>query len=397
MDTEDNMNEEAAEDSAGLLDRYDELFEADGEAKEGTETILSDEDDVKSEQPEAEEVEEEEEMSASEDAEESEETKEQPEAEQDDTEKDDFDKDTEAKIDEMDTDAHPGIKFRELRNELKEAQQALELARNEATETEEVQALKLKAEESDTLKSELEELKKQLSVVEYRSTSEYKNQVETPMSELRSLSQVIEEGNSIDKGEVYRAVTMSDQTSQNRAIEAIVDRYELSKRDEVRLYSMADDVIKVNATEDHLKEVAQTRMGELNEMKVSETAEADAKQQRAVDNAINSTLGRFEGQLPGFMTEDGKANDVWNEVAKTTKDSSIASVEDEAHAIFAANAMPHLLDHIGDLTSQLKDKNVLLSRYTKAKPTKDLAPKTTEDKKVDDSSSFMDRLNNLKF
>ena len=59
--------------------------------------------------------------------------------------------------------------------------------------------------------------------------------------------------------------------------------------------------------------------------------------------------------------------------------------------------LPHMLDHIKDLSSQLKDKNVLLSRYTKAKPSKDVAPKTQEDAKVDDSASFMDRLNNMKF
>lgn len=396
MDTEDNTNEEAAEseDSAGLLDRYDELFEADGEAKAGTESLLSEE----AESDEAEgEVKVDPEADAETEAEVHESTPEDSPETEAEEEKDAFDAETAAKIKEMDTDSHHGIKFSELRNELKELQNEVQNYKDQSTQTEEFQGMKLKAERADNLETELRELQRQLSVVEYKATPEYKTQVEKPRNDLRELSEIIEKSNSIESGEVYRAVNMSDQTSQNRAIDALVEQHELSRRDETRMYAMADDIIKVNATDEHLKGVADKRMGELNEMEVTATAEADAKTQKQVDDAISQTLNRYEGKLPGFVTEDGLANDIWEQVAQTTKDSSIGSPQDEAHAIFAANAMPHMLDHIKHLSSQLKDKNVLLSRYTKAKPSKDVAPKTSEDKKVDDTASFLDRLNTLKF
>ena len=394
MDTEDNTTLDSNElaDSGGLLDRYDELFEADGDPKDGTESLLNDEDEDPKEDVATEEAAPEEEAESEETTEDATEEK-----EEDAAPADAFDAETAKKIAEMDSDAHPGIKFAELRTQLKEAQQQAESYKENAAQSEEFQTLKLQAERSEQLESQLQELQQQLNVVEYRATPEYKAQVEKPLEDMRNLSGIIEQGNSIAEGDVYRAVTMSDQTSQNRAIEALVEQHDLSKRDEVRLYAMADDVIKVNATQDHLKTIAETRMSELNEMEVSANAEASEKQSRAVANALSGTLDRYAGKMPGFIDNEGNPNDVWKQVEATTKDSSIASVDDEAHAIFAANALPHMLDHIKDLSSQLKDKNVLLSRYTKAKPSKDVAPKTQEDVKVDDGASFMDRLNNMKF
>lgn len=394
MDTEDNTTTDSSDtaESTGLLDRYDELFEADGDPKDGTESLLNDEEEEAKEEVDAEEAAPEEEAEADEETEESTEEK-----EEDAAPADDFDAETDKKIAEMESDPHPGIKFAELRTQLKEAQQLAESYKENATQSEEYQTLKLQAERTEQLESQLQELQQQLNVVEYRATPEYKSQVEKPMEDMRNLSGVIEQGNSIAEGDVYRAVTMSDQTSQNRAIEALVEQHDLSKRDEVRLYAMADDVIKVNATQEHLKTIAETRMSELNEMEVSASAEASEKQNKAVANALASTIDRYAGKMPGFIDNEGNPNDTWKQLEATTRDSSIASVDDEAHAIFAANALPHMLDHIKDLSSQLKDKNVLLSRYTKAKPSKEVAPKTQEDVKVDDGASFMDRLNNMKF
>lgn len=394
MDTEDNTTTDSSDtaESTGLLDRYDELFEADGDPKDGTESLLNDEEEEVKEEADAEEAAPAEEPEADEETEESTEAK-----EEDAATTDDFDSETEKKIAEMESDPHPGIKFAELRTQLKEAQQLAESYKENATQSEEYQTLKLQAERSEQLESQLQELQQQLNVVEYSATPEYKSQVEKPMEDMRNLSGIIEQGNSIAEGDVYRAVTMSDQTSQNRAIEALVEQHDLSKRDEVRLYAMADDVIKVNATQEHLKTIAETRMSELNEMEVSASAEASEKQNKAVANALASTIDRYAGKMPGFIDNEGNPNDTWKQLEATTRDSSIASVDDEAHAIFAANALPHMLDHIKDLSSQLKDKNVLLSRYTKAKPSKEVAPKTQEDVKVDDGASFMDRLNNMKF
>ena len=394
MDTEDNTTTDSSDtaESTGLLDRYDELFEADGDPKDGTESLLNDEEEEAKEEVDAEEAAPEEEAEADEETEESTEEK-----EEDAAPADDFDAETDKKIAEMESDPHPGIKFAELRTQLKEAQQLAEGYKENATQSEEYQTLKLQAERTEQLESQLQELQQQLNVVEYRATPEYKSQVEKPLEDMRNLSGVIEQGNSIAEGDVYRAVTMSDQTSQNRAIEALVEQHDLSKRDEVRLYAMADDVIKVNATQEHLKTIAETRMSELNEMEVSASAEASEKQNKAVANALASTIDRYAGKMPGFIDNEGNPNDTWKQLEATTRDSSIASVDDEAHAIFAANALPHMLDHIKDLSSQLKDKNVLLSRYTKAKPSKEVAPKTQEDVKVDDGASFMDRLNNMKF
>lgn len=403
MDTEDTTNKEAAtEESGGLLDRFDELFDSDGEAKEGTEALLSDNEQVTDEaEAESDAKEQEEQVEATEeaeDAEQSEDADAEDAAEQDSTpdeEKDSFDIETDEKIADMENDPHPGIKFAELRQDLKKAQAEIETLKTEGVNTEEMQQLKLQAERSEALEKELKDLQQHLSVVDYQTTREYKNTVERPLNGIKSYSAEMEKANKIPEGLVMQAVTMSDETSQNRAIEGIVEQYELNKREETRLYKMADEYIQVNAIKADLAEKAQDRMNELNEMQVSEQTAAREQQQRELSQTLNSTFDKYEGKLPGFVTDDGQPTETWKELHKITMDSSIGSVEDEAHAIFAANALPYMLDHIKDISTQLKEKNVLLARYTKAKPTKEVSATPVEKPAANDNASFMDRLNNL--
>lgn len=405
MDTENDTNAEVGEDSTGLLERFDELFTEDGDPKNGTAELLDEADTTQeeSESPETEATQEateadESEADASEEAEEAEETEESAEeaSEESDEEKDDFDKETEEKVAEMATDAHPGIKFAELRQELKEAKQALQERQGEVENTEEVQKLKLQAERTETLEAEISELRKQLSIADYSTTPEYKEQVEKPINDLQSLADMIEKTNSIPEGSIYRAVSMADQVSQNKAIESLVEEFDLNRREEVRLYNMADDLVKVQNTQEHLKKQAETRMSELNEMQVSQTTEQREQQEREIRNQLKSTFERYNGKLPGFIDDEGMPNDTWKDLEKVSMDSSISSVEDEAHAIFAANALPYILDHVKDLSTQIKEKNVLLARYTKAKPSNAVKP-TQAEPKQDSGGTFMDRLNNLKF
>jgi hypothetical protein len=59
--------------------------------------------------------------------------------------------------------------------------------------------------------------------------------------------------------------------------------------------------------------------------------------------------------------------------------------------------LPSVLEQVSELSAQLKEKNSLLQRMTKAKPkvSTPTAPPTTKGK--DEGDTFMDRLSKLEF
>ena len=403
MDNEqDTTNEAESDEVAGLLDRFDELFDEGGVPKEGTEQALSGDDPVA--EVETEEVAEEpaEEPSddvadeSTEDAE-SEEVEESTSEQDDSAEVDDFDKETEAKIADMQNDPHPGIKYAELRKELKERETELQRIKTEGFNSDEVQSLKLKAEKNDVLSSRLKELEDRLSVVDFESTPEFERQVLTPFDEVTTLANTIEQANELDKDAVLNAVISGDQAVQSAAIERLVDEHSLNRRDETRLYQMADQVLHINSKRDALESQATDRLAQLKEMEVTQQAQTLEQQKTQLRSTVESTFERYEGRLPGFVTEDGKPNDAWAKMRSEAMEVDLSDVNDQAHAIFAANALPSVLEQVSELAAQLKEKNSLLQRMTKAKPkvSTPTAPPSTKGK--DEGDTFMDRLSKLEF
>jgi hypothetical protein len=402
MDNEQDTTNDAQDDGiTGLLDRFDELFDEGGVPKEGTEETLSGEDasvEAEAEDATAEPAEEATEEAT---AEESTEADAEPEAAEDESEAsdepDDFDKETQEKIADMENDPHPGIKFAELRKELKERDAEIERIKAEGVNTDEMQALKLKAERNEQLEARLKEMEDRLSVVDFESTPEFAAQVLTPFEEIGTLAETIEKTNDLEKDTVLNAVISGDQAAQSAAIERLVDEHSLTRRDETRLYQMADQVLHINAKRDALETQASERLQQLREMEVTQQAQTLEQQKSQLRNTVEKTFERYEGRLPGFVTEDGKPNEAWSKMRSEALEVDLSDVGDQAHAIFAANALPSVLEQVSSLSAELKEKNALIKRMTNAKPQVSTPTAPPTKSAGDDSDTFMDRLNKLDF
>lgn len=408
MDNDDITNDQT-EEPAGLLERFDELFEEGGVPKNGTAEVLSG-DDMSIDEPSEEKPVQE---SVQEDAEEATSDDEQEDAEDDATTESDesastdadeaeetddvFDKETQDKITDMENDPHPGIKFAELRQQLKEKEQELATIKSEGVNTDEMQQFKLKAEKSDQLESRLKDLESRLSVVDFESTPEFARQVLEPFEEVAVLSETIEKANSLDKDAILNAVVNTDEAGQSAAIERLVEEHNLSRRDETRVYKMADKVLHINAKRDNLEQQATERLEELKQMEVTQEAQTMEQQRTKLRESVKSTFERYEGRLPGFVTDDGKPNEAWTKMQSEALDVDLSDYDDQAHAIFAANALPSVLEQVSSLSKELKEKNLLLSRMTKAKPKVSTPSSPTQKSDSNDSDTFMDRLAKFEF
>lgn len=397
----------------GIMDRFDTMFDEDGAPKEGTDEVYGDdtepkaaESDATEETPEITTDESDSENPVSDDEVQNEEKDADSVADDTETDKtkdtDDYDKETLeiAKDLHLAPPSEQGRAFKNLRDKLKTEvaardQRILELEQGISASAE-YESLKIKAERAEKLNEELTQAQQRLHLLDYKTTPDYKSQVDVPRQSIFELAAVIEKNNSIEPGVVTRALQMTDTNQQSDAISAIATEYGLNDIEKQRLLISVDDLIKIDAVESNLTTQAEVRLKELTQSQISEQSFAQEKAERELTQTINSTFEKFEGRIPGFITADGLPNNAWEELKATSLDSSITTVSDQAHAIFCANALPTVLDSYKELAAQLKEKNVLLSRYTKAKPTQDLASTTTA-KAKDDNASFLDRLNSMDF
>lgn len=309
---------------------------------------------------------------------------------------DEFDKETQAKLDEMKYDPHPGIKYAELRKELKELKAAKAALEADGANTEEMQRLRLQAEAAETFKTEAEKLKADLSLLDYKATTEFDNLVNKPLNEIGVLANSIEEANGIDLGTIARAIQNSDQATQTSLIEGIVDDAGLSARDQARIYRMADDYLKIAVTDSSLRDTAQNRMKELSEMQVSQQTAAEEKQAQELRAGVNDAFSRYEGRIPGFVTDDGKPTEEYRTLQAQAASTSIDNVGDESFSIMAATLLPKVLSENKRMAEELSNKNKMLSRYGGATPSATpaaAAPAST--KKA--PTSFMDALEQADF
>jgi len=307
-----------------------------------------------------------------------------------------FDAETLKMIGEMAGDPKANLKFASLRQELKAEREAKADLTSTAMNSEEVQQFKLRAEKADALEVEVAEMRNRLGVVDFQSTPQYQEEIVKPMEDIHKLSESIGSSNEVPDGEIFSAISTTDQKSQNESIERIAAEYGLNARHVNQLYNAADDFLRLSVSRDTLHSSASERMTHLREMQVSESTAAQTAEQDRVRTGVDSAFARYEGTLPGFVTEDGKPTDTWNSIKETSRAVSLDSVEDKAHAIFAANILPSVLEENSSLMTKNAEQSALLARLTKSAPTKEVGTPASAPASSDDDD-FMTRYRNANF
>tara|TARA_R110000772_G_scaffold74549_1_gene162286 strand:- start:3941 stop:5146 length:1206 start_codon:yes stop_codon:yes gene_type:complete len=306
---------------------------------------------------------------------------------------DEFQKSLIAEMKELALDPKPGLKWAELRRTVKAAEAARDKALEEGGNTEEIQKLRLRAEEIDDVRAEAAELRQSLALNDYKSTSEFQTLVQTPANEIKTLASSIESDNGIDPGVILAAIQHPEARVQKSLIEKAVEEGGLDMQDQMRIYRMADQHLQLSATDKALKEHASTRMQELNELQVTERTAAAETQQKALRSGIEGAFAQHEGRIPGFVTDDGLPTEQYEQLKASAASSDLNTIQDASYAIMAATLLPEVLKANKALSDEIVGKNKTLAKYGKVAPKQGKVTQAKANKKQ--PSTLMEALDSI--
>ena len=298
-----------------------------------------------------------------------------------------FDAETLRDWKKMQDDPNTGPVFKKLRGKLKASIDELASVKANIENSEEVQELKAQITQYETLNEEAVELRRELAVVDYRKSAEFKDNVIRPMSALGSQAKSIEEANSIAPDKIIEALRHPNEKVQDQMIEQIVEDHDLSDRDKARLFTMADRFLSITEVDKQLSAEADTKMESLREKEVGREAAEKVAFDREISGRLKSQVKDIASSLSLFITDDGLMNEDYKTFEGEVKELRLTSLDDEAKAIASAALLPRILAENGRLQSELTKQTRALSRYGKSQPK--AAPVKSAPKKRKTADTFM--------
>jgi hypothetical protein len=134
--------------------------------------------------------------------------------------------------------------------------------------------------ELESLKAEREEWQKEAAKFRVEQTDVYKEAVSKPLKRLGEAAASIAQRNEIPIEKLTMALQDPDEKSQNEKLSEIADN--LSERDKVRLWTLAEEVSQVYARQDEIESNAQKALEEAR-ARESQESETKSQQRRAAE------------------------------------------------------------------------------------------------------------------
>lgn len=259
------------------------------------------------------------------------------------------------------------------RNEIKELKAALDAAQAEKARIESELSTKKGLADNDPVKVEYERLKAereewQKEAAKYRieQTDQYKEAVTKPLQSISAAAAELAKRNEIEPEKVFDALRESDEKRQNEKIQEIADN--LSERDKLRIWNMADELQKVYARQEHLEASAAEALKEAqaNEAALAEkrSLEIKASEMRAVED-LRPKLAKA-AHLFALEGEDAEAA-----VAKILTEANAVpfnehDTESRAFSVVAATILPRLMKNYQTAVKERDSLKRELSEYSGA-------------------------------
>ncbi|MBT8449773.1 MAG: hypothetical protein KJO69_08790, partial [Gammaproteobacteria bacterium] len=307
-----------------------------------------------------------------------------------------FEEETWNKIKEMGTDPHAGIKYKELRDELKAYKQKESEFSQSVESSEEVMQLKAKLESLEEIETQYQEMRNKAAMVDYTQTEEYKQYVDAPFSRMITDATALEEHLGFEENAIMKAIATSDRKTQDRAIEDLTR--DVPPRYAREIEQMASDLLKLYRTEATIKDEAATRLDRYQE---SETARQAAERERShavFKNQVGKTFERYQTKIPSLLDDQGNPISDYNDMLGKAEaiDFDDLDVESRGFAAMAAVTMPHLVSSYKQMQVKLKEANTLISAMKASNPSSVSppdaggTPRKHQPKVQDKMKSFLD-------
>lgn len=264
-----------------------------------------------------------------------------------------FDKETEELSKGMD--AKAGIKFKELRQELKQYKQKQAEVKVPEDVQSRIQELELKAAEAEGLRQQVEELSSVSAKVKVESSQEYKKKILEPAVAILQESEKIAQAHDLDPEIVQEIIREQDRELQVELINAhLSEMNELEKQD---LYRMIFDYKNLGKMRQEMLDKASEKLSQIEAQQLEEQQRLQEEEKKAVQQIQSSIWDKYKSVIPGFIDENGEVTEDWNKLRNRALsiDFGKAAGKDKAYAAFAGVALPHVIKELNNAKKMLKE------------------------------------------
>lgn len=255
------------------------------------------------------------------------------------------------------------LKWGELRKELKEERsKAYELERklSEVMSQDASAELERRLSEVNAKVSKYEE---ELAVARIERTEEYQRVVTRPLQAIMDTTAAIAEKYKVDPEAFYDAFAETDVAKQSARLGELVK--DMSERDRIALYRMADDSVQVFAKSEELQKNASRALAEVEAREVASKKAAEQRLAADTRQSVRKVFELLETRLPAVEGLDLK---VIQEEALKEGPVAAAPVDHQAYSMVAGVLLPKLVKALAAKEAQLKELSKQVDSIKKASP-----------------------------
>ena len=309
----------------------------------------------------------------------------------------DFDAQTDAIVAAITAKGHPGDEYKRLRAELKVLKDRKPIA--DLDSIPEVQTLRQKAAEAETLRAEAEALRQRNQALlqvnnetEVRESDEFINQVSQPIKSIENMVVQMAQTAEIEPSAIFAIITETDIIKQDRMLEAIHQK--LGSRTAGRVERFCDDYKAAEAKGAALlaesgKNAERARLAREQAIK----AEA-AQKVELFKSSVEASFNQYAKSVPGYTDSSGNLTDIAQAAmhGASVVDVNTLGPDDLGYLAFTASALPEARKAIAALRKELA-----ILKGTKKAPAPLSGETTPTTDKGDEFMGLSERMKGMEF
>ena len=260
-------------------------------------------------------------------------------------------------------------RFKQLKSELKSATDELEALRQQASESD-VKVKELSGEVASTdieaLQEKLAEYEREKMFTNLEDTQVYKDAITTPLDTIIDNTRELAEKYDVSPDDLVEALAIQDTTEQDERIsELLVDA---TDRDRARIYRTIEDLSPILQKREAMLENASEALGEANLAKEQKEEMELAERARERNSAAKNVVARVQKKLPFLSGIEGL--DMAAIQAKAAEvDPSVIHPVDYTYNSVSAQILPSIIKEYMGMRKENETLTDRLAEFEGAEPT----------------------------
>ena len=225
------------------------------------------------------------------------------------------------------------------------------------------------------LRTEVETLRKELSISKVESTPEYEQMVTRPVEAILDRAEAIAKAHDISGEALVDAITDTNIARQSQALNDLIET--LPERERAVIYRMADDMSAIYSTEAQLRDNAATALEEAEELARERSAKEARVAAQKYKAAVDKVIPILSDRLPKeFVDVEALAKEV-----KDT-DLSKSSLEAQSYSIAAGHVLPKIVAELQSAQKEILKLQKRIASKNETTPTAKTGAKPTPKKQT---------------